>query len=294
MGLKRGWALELCEITEKKGVPRICMRRMLMLPAVQPDTHIILEKFDETSSVTGRPSALRCPPAPPFRDPPSDSVLAFYVGASSRSGEKQKLLFSVFTSTLRSFTMTIKRTTRFRWRKRDIRPFIVPWNEWGPELTRWIDVGDIPMVRALSGARCVISERSTGRVRMLDFNPERLHWIDNWIKRKAGETEGRDWRMGTSPTTILAGEVFKYGIVSKLPYYEVRKTGVGVEADFTFLIDDKWFVLIRVCSKQYNVANIRLISNIFSYNKPGRRPDLIDGESYSSTVHSVLASGSGT
>ena len=254
------------------------MRRMLMLPAVQPDTHIILEKFDETSSVTGRPSALRRPPTLPFRDPPSDSVLAFYVRASSRSGEKQKLLFSVFTSTLRSFTATIKRTTCFWQIKRDIWPFIVPWNEWGPELTRWVNIGDIPMVRALSGTRCVISGRSTGRVRMLDFNPERLHWIDNWIKRKAGETGGMDWQMGTVPTTILAGEVFNYDLVSKLPYYEARKTGFPVETDFKFLIDDKCIVLIRVCSKQYNVANIRLISNI-PIIKSGRRPDFIDGES---------------
>jgi hypothetical protein len=284
---KRGWALELCEITEKKGVPRIRTRRMLMLPAVQLDTHIILDKSDETSSVTGGSSALRRPPTFPFRDPPSDSVLAFYVGASSSSGEKQKLLFSVFTSTVRSFTATIKRTTRVPWRKRDIRPFIVPWNKWGPELTRWINVRDTPwsMVRALSGTRCVISERLTGRVRMLDFNPERLHMIEDWNKRRAGETGGRDWRMVTSPTTILAGEVFQYDIESKLPYYEVRKPGDRVDADFTFCIDDKWVVLIRVCSN----PNIRL--TVF-HSKPGRRPDSL--MAILSAVHSVFTSGSCT
>jgi hypothetical protein len=91
---------------------------------------------------------------------------------------------------------------------------------------------------------------------MLDFNPERLTWIEDWIIRRTGETVGRDWRVMTSPTTIPAGEVFKYDIESKLPYYEVRKSGPRAEADFTFFIDDNWVVLIRVCSNLYNVANI--------------------------------------
>lgn len=226
---------------------RIRTRCNLMLPAVQPDTHVILEKFDETSSVTGRPSAPRRPSTFPFRVPPSDSVLAFYVGASSRSGEKQALLFSVFTSTLRNFTATGGTTSE--------GSFTVPWKKWGPKLTRWINVEDIPMIRALSGTRCVISERSTGQVRMLDFNPERLRWIEEWIKPRTGETVGRDWRMMTSPTTIPAGKLFKYDIKSKLPYYEVRKAGLRVEADFTFFIDDNWVVLIN-------------------------RPDVIDGDSW--------------
>ena len=268
MGLKRGWALELCEITEENGASHIRTRRMLELPAVQPGTHIILEKFDETSSVTGRPSALRRPSTFPFRVPPSDSVLAFYVGTKQPlRGEKQTLIFSVFTSTLRIFTTNIRRAT---WRKQDRRPVIVPWDEWGPELTRWINVEDTPMIRALSGTRCVISEKSTGRVRMLDFNPERLTWIEDWIKGRTGETV-RDWRVMTSPTTIPAGDVFEYDIESKLPYYEVRKTGLRAEADSTFIIDDNWVVSIRVCSNHYNVANSHLFFNIFSYNKPGLR-----------------------
>jgi hypothetical protein len=91
---------------------------------------------------------------------------------------------------------------------------------------------------------------------MLDFNPERLRWIEDWIKGRTGETVtvGRNWQVMTSPTTIPAGEVFEYDIESKLPYYEVRKTGLQVEADFTFLVDDNWVVLIRVCSNHYTVA----------------------------------------
>ena len=261
MGLKRDWALGLFEITEEKGASRIRKRRVLKLPAIQPDAHIVLEKFDETSSCTGRPSALWHPSTLPFRDPPSDSILAFYVGASSRSGGKRAFLFSVFTSTLHSFFST-RRTTRVPW-KWDIRPSTVPWDDWGPESTRWIDVEDSTMTRALSGTRCVISECSTGRMRMLDFNPERLSWIEDWIKRTTGETGGRDWQVMTSPTTIPAWGVFEYDIESKLPYYELRKTGVQAEIGSAFIIDDKWVVLIRVCSNYYNVANIRVISNLF-------------------------------
>lgn len=120
---------------------------------------------------------------------------------------------------------------------------------------------------------------------MLDFNPERIPWIEDRIKRRTGETEGRDWRVITSPTTILAGEVFKYDIESKLPYYEVRKTGLRVEADYTFYIDDNWVVLIRVCSHHHNVANIRLILTFSS-----RDVDRISLMGILSTVHSVLGS----
>jgi hypothetical protein len=105
------------------------------------------------------------------------------------------------------------------------------------------------MVRELSGTRCVISETSTGRVRMLDFNPERLPWMEDWIKRRTRETGGRDRLVVTSPTTIFAGEVFHRNIESKLPYYELKKTEVEDKAGYTFFIDDKWVVLIRVRSK---------------------------------------------
>jgi hypothetical protein len=96
---------------------------------------------------------------------------------------------------------------------------------------------------------------------MLDFNPERLPWIEDWIKHKteAGETGVEDWSVVTSPTTISAGENFLCDIESKLPYYELRKAGVGGD----LFIDDERAVLIRVCSDHYNVADIRLISNIF-------------------------------
>jgi hypothetical protein len=250
MGHKRDWALKLCGITEVNGVPCICTRRKLKLPAVQPNTQISLEEFDETSSGAGFPSALRRPSTLPFRVPPSDSVLAFYVRAHSCSGEKQALLFfSVFTSTLRRFT--VERGGIF---------INVPWKKWGPELTRWINVEGSPMMRALSETQCVISDTRAGQVHMLDFNPERLTWMKDWIKRGTGETEGRDWSVMVSPTTILAGKGFKHNIESKLPYYELRKTrDLHEEGKVRFLIDENWVILIRVCSNHYNVANIRLI-----------------------------------
>lgn len=259
MGLKLDWALELREITEENGVSLIYPRRRLSLPDVQPDTNISLEKFDEAPSGAGRPSALRRPSTLPFRVPPSDPVLAFYVRARSRSGEKQALLFSVFTSTLRSFTE--KRGGWFFFR--------VPWKKWGPELTRWINVEDSPMIRSLSGTRCVISDTGNGQVRMLDFNPERLTWMKDWIKSRTREAEGRDWSVMASPTTIRAGKVFKHDVKSQLPYYELRKTRDPVEAGFRFFMDENWVILIRVCSDYCNMANIRLISIFFPYNKPG-------------------------
>jgi len=265
------------EITEENGVSGIHSRRKLKLPAVQSGTHTMLKKFDENSSCTGLPLALRRPSTLPFRVPPSDPVLAFYVEASSRSGEKRTLFFSVFTSTLHNFTVTTRKTTRRR--NRDIGvPVIVPWNQWGPESTRWIYVDDFPVIRSLSGTRWMISEASTGRVRMLDFNPGCLPRMEDLINRITGGTRGRDWQVMTSPTIILAGEVFQYGVESKLPYFELRKT--GVEAGITLFIDDKSVVLIQVCSNHYNVPNIRLISNIYiPCNKPVMRPSFIDGDS---------------
>ena len=116
----------------------------------------------------------------------------------------------------------------------------------------------------------------------MDFDPERLPWMEDWIKRRIGETEVRDWLAVTCPTTILAGEVFRYDIESKLPYYELKKTGVEEKPGFTFFIDDKLVVLIRVCSNHYNMANIRFISNIFRIIS--RVPSMTN----LSAVHSVL------
>jgi len=82
---------------------------------------------------------------------------------------------------------------------------------------------------------------------MLDFNPERLLWIEDRIKCETGENGMNDCLVVTSPTTIPAGQIFQYGIESKLPYYELRKT--GVEVDTMFLMDDKRVVLIQVCSQ---------------------------------------------
>ena len=258
LGLKRDWSLELCEITKKGGTSCIRTRRILKLPAVQPDTQIILNKFDETSSVTSCSSTLRSPLACPSRNPPSDSVVALYVKAEGPWGG-QKLLFSVLTSTLCNFTATIKKRTRFVPWKRRIRqirgPIVVPWDKWGPELTRWIDVKDMwgpsPSTPALSGTRCLISDGhgwgSTGRVYMVDFNPERLPRIEDCIKRRTRGAE-RDWRVVTHPTTILAGKAFKYNVKSKLPYCELRKTGDENDNGHTFYADDSWVVLIRVRS----------------------------------------------
>ncbi len=244
-------------------------RRILELPAVTRPTSVNLKKIDETSSSTCRPSALGRPSTLPSGSRPSDSVLAFYVGTFLWEGATDVQMFYVLKSTLRNLAK--RGTTRVRgnfppfsscmnYLAQCAAPHILPWHQWGPESTRWIHVEKVPKICALSGTRCVISKR-LGGVRMLDFNPERLLWIKDWIehKTKSGETGVEDWSVVASPTTIPAGEYFLCDIESKLPYYELRKA--GVEGDL--FIDDELAVLIRVCSDHYNVADIRLISNIF-------------------------------
>jgi len=128
-------------------------------------------------------------------------------------------------------------------------PITVPWENWGPEMTRWIEPEIMTLRQSLSGTRCAIS-KWTGQefeVQLLDFNPTRLRRLEYLAEKKVNEWEDRRKQLVNSQSTISARKYFKHNIVSHLPYFEIRRRG----AKGRLLIDDQWVVQTRVCLFQF-------------------------------------------
>lgn len=135
------------------------------------------------------------------------------------------------------------------------QPVIELWQNWGPEATRWIEPEGqllLSVRQSLSGTRCAISKVADEEVQLLDFNPGRVHDLGNWAKRKGRESLRK--HLVESESTISAGKYFKHDIVSRLPYFEVRRRAKG-----QLLIDDQWAVQTHVCLFQFYRVAHRLI-----------------------------------
>ena len=79
------------------------------------------------------------------------------------------------------------------------------------------------------------------------------------MKLRAGKTWRRDWLVVASPTILLAREV---SITTLSPSSRTQASTSSLagkpesEVGITFYIDDKWVVLIQVCSNPYILPNI--------------------------------------
>jgi hypothetical protein len=108
-------------------------------------------------------------------------------------------------------------------------PSLIPWSEWGPKTTRWLDASKFSSVYITStaGQRFVSIDKGSrtqnSPIRVLDFNPYHV--------RKAHLTNERypctDRLVGVGPEELQAeseicpsGGVFARNIASRLPYIE--------------------------------------------------------------------------
>lgn len=262
LGRKRGWALELCRITKEGDTSTISTLCKLKLPAVHPKTRTSLTSFSRTSSSISAPSTPERYSALPFRSSPAESVLSFSV--SVRRSEKSFLesktfFFYALPKSLRTLVEGVvaqhtekgnkneKAHHKLSWLRRRIRrtpsnaPIIVPWEDWGPKTTRWINSTGFSPRQAVCGMRCAVSEWSGRKVRVLDFNPGRLRRVVS--VREAGRNGGRvvERLAVISPSTIPAGRCFLHDFQSNLPYYEVRRSGIKGD----IVMDDEWIGQIQ-------------------------------------------------
>ena len=264
LGLRGDWALALCRITKEGDSLTFCTLRQLKLPDVSCYSRVQLKNFNRAPSGPDNPSApsLKRHSTLPFRNSPSESILSFCVRANRRwGGIPTNFFFYVHPSALcvlaeRAVTAPVSETrglchrlARRTFLSPKTLPITVPWENWGPETTRWIELEDLAVHQSLSGTRCAISKRLGKEVQLLDFNPVRLEHPD---EEKATERENLGKLLVNSQSTIPAKKYkyFKHDIVSHLPYFEIRRGGVKGQ----LLIDDQWVVETWVC--QLSIVNL--------------------------------------
>jgi hypothetical protein len=252
----------------------ICTLRKLKLPTIGWNSRIHLENFNRAPSGTDKPSALKRDPKLRFRSSSSESLLSFYVRVENGQNKPPTILFFYTNpSTLRALAERavtswvghridkVKNTIKSNWLYRQLShrkpssasglPFIVPWDDWGPKTTRWISAEGR---QSLSGTRCAISQWP-GEVRVLDFNPERVRIIVTSVLKNKIKT-GRYLLVVTSRPAGKWFRWFRHGVVSELPYYELRRSG----AKGQLFIDDQWIVQIPVClfSIYYSITRLNV------------------------------------
>lgn len=250
LGLKSDWALALCRITKEGDSLTFCTLRKLKLPDVWYNTRIQLKNFNRAPSGPDNPSAPKRHSTLPFRNSPSESVLSFYVEADRGWNHVPTILFFyVHPSALRALAERVvtprvsgmrglcHRLARCTFPSPKTPPITVPWKNWGPETTRWIEPEDIAARQSLSGTRCAISKWAGEEVQLLDFNPTRVRKLEKLAEEVTGWENLREL-LKNSQSTISARKYFKHDIVSHLPYFEIRKRG----AKGQLLIDDQWVV----------------------------------------------------
>ena len=259
------------------------MLRILKLPAIHKETIIKLKGIDRAPSGTDdsplsfTPKRHSCSTLP-FRSSLSQSVLSFRVTAGRKMKEKGLVLtnwfFYVRSNTLRTLAeravvaqasemkntnmsqRLFRRLAHCNFSSPSRPPITVPWEDWGPKATRWIDANYLSDCQSLSGMRCAISSlKSPGEVKVMDFNPKRLSMLEDkpkdhligYTKDKGqmkwenkGE-EKNEMLLVTSQSKVPAGDYFQNDIVSELPYTELNST----KAKGQLFIDDQWIVQIK-------------------------------------------------
>lgn len=101
------------------------------------------------------------------------------------------------------------------------------------------------MRQSLSGTRCAISKWASEEVAVLDFNPTRVRKLE-YLAEEVPGWENLHELLVNSQSTISA-KYFKHKIVSRLPYFEIKRRG----AKGQLLIDDQWVVQTQVCLFQF-------------------------------------------
>jgi hypothetical protein len=92
---------------------------------------------------------------------------------------------------------------------------VIPWDRWGPSVTRWWVTGVIPTnwVTTTAGQRCVVKfsrdEHAPSSILILEFNPRRL--------KSAGARNSTLYQ--TSHPTRIVHSSFQEPVVSALPFF---------------------------------------------------------------------------
>jgi len=131
----------------------------------------------------------------------------------------------------------------------------IPWEEWGPANTRWIEACCDSHEYAVYGSRFahqVYFNRffGCGKICVLDFNPYVVErgGAEGISQEDIGDEESEyseaRCRSVTSPTVIAKGSLFVEDVLSLLPYRETLKN-VSCKEDSIIVMDKEHIVLLK-------------------------------------------------
>ena len=263
--------LEIAKVAIKSDdIPCLVPLCVLNLPPLARHASIVRLGCHTEPNPTGpSPFSIPAPSNRPFRNKPEDAIILFSVLIEERPVDFQ------FRQT-RPFIFIVHRRALLNHipaAHRACAPFCstpepapetvqVPWEAWGPSVTRWFE-GDSALMRWITttaGQRAVTMEDgASSPIIVRDFNPYavrsararaaaggRLQQGDDWIeKRPNGNVMG----LKVDESVLDAGSVFKDDVRSSLPYVEVvtlaeyRYQGV--------FMDEERILGLKVCPRNF-------------------------------------------
>ncbi len=132
-----------------------------------------------SSSSSSSSSSFR---TPPFYQDGANSIICFsFMVCHGHSAQATTPLHERFTLVIQrsGFVQQVEellKSTSGRWVGHQWRPVVIPWDQWGPQISRWLTMKHMSWACFMSGSRLILSpvipeDRTNCHLRVLDFNP---------------------------------------------------------------------------------------------------------------------------
>ena len=151
----------------------------------------------------------------PFNSSPEDALVLFNIYVHEQNSTRS-FSFVVHRSALLALFKSTPIPTRVpRWRTiaAPRNPTTIKWSQWGPPITRWFDMTDIPTrwITTSHGQRYVFIVRSR-QIYLLDFNPYSVKRFQQSQSTSAGLRLVQD--------NTFISDSYQENVMGSLPYVE--------------------------------------------------------------------------
>ncbi|KAI0265428.1 hypothetical protein BC834DRAFT_879387 [Gloeopeniophorella convolvens] len=250
------FALEICKL-EGGWPPKLQSLCVLLLPSLRAEVFdiVILPQKGDTSPCSPSSALSHTSSRSPFRTSPRSSIIGFNV--SMRCDLEQE----GFVTPQRGFSFWTHRRTLLRMAR--TAEGVVPWNEWGPQSTRWIEqvafMGHVHFM--CSGDRAALVQRvllepMEYNLEVFDFNTSRVRGAEANLLHDDRDGETAFGPIVVSePSVLEAGTFLQHDIVSSLPYCLSSLRNVPE----TVMISGNWLLQFKTSSEVGNRVEIHAI-----------------------------------
>ena len=234
--LQDTFALQVCKLTTAgiEAAPILQTLCSLKLPGILSFQQVADLRLSQPSPLSGNhhpASPQRSRSRFPFRSDPEDDIIAFDVLFCDDQG--RRVIFVARRRAILSLAIATLRAT-------SMQPATRAWEEWGPRMMHWMDLGPLHDLISLAGSRFVKYShlRDHFMLGLRDFNSYRVHARSAHDKTVTAAAGG-----GVAHQAVLSAEAcFEEDVVSELPFVSIRKENVMSHV----LLDDEWMAEILV------------------------------------------------